>query len=233
MLMYHKVTENGPVDFLTIRVNDLEVQFRYLLSRNYTPVLLSDLVNTVLHGHPLPDNPVLITFDDGYRNNYTLLYPLLKKYGMKVAIFLVPSYLQKSIDLQDDEFLHLDDLHAMDPSLVEYGLHSFDHKSYRSLRSQELDLDIQYTKAWLLSKDIPFQPCLAYPYGACHKRNPLLKHSMANALRLNNIVLAFRIGNRLNPLPLKNQLLIQRLDIRGDAPFDKFVRLLHKGKSGL
>lgn len=231
--MYHKVTLHGPVDFLTIRANDLEVQFRYLQVRQYTPILLSDLVQYVVHGTPLPPNPVLITFDDGYRNNYTLLYPLLQQYNMKASIFLVPAYLQKTMDLQDEEYLHLSDLQAMDPSVVEYGLHSFDHKSYKSLGPRALDLDIQYTKAWLASKGIPFQPCLAYPYGACHKRNPFLKGSMSNTLRENDIVLAFRIGNRLNSLPLRNTMFIQRLDIRGDAPFDKFVRLLHQGRSGL
>ena len=233
VLMYHRVSNNGQKDGLTVAVNNLEEQFNYLLKEGYVPILLSDLVKYVRFGKPLPKRPVLITFDDGYRDNYTVMYPLLKKYGMKANIFLVPSFLQNEqepINGATDEYLHVSDINSMDHHLVEYGLHSFDHKNYKHLSPQELDHDIVKSKALLITMNIPFQPCLAFPYGAFPKRSPVKLHSFFSTLTDNKIALAFRIGNRLNSLPLRNPLLVQRLDVRGSDSFEKFVKLLRKGK---
>ncbi|WP_245843599.1 polysaccharide deacetylase family protein [Niastella vici] len=233
VLMYHKVSGNGDRDGLTVPANSLEAQFNYLLKQGYTPLLLSDLLNYTRTQTPLPQRPVLITFDDGYRDNFTVMYPLLKKYGMKANIFLVPAFLQpeQAHDHANNEYLQLSDIQAMDQQLVEYGLHSYDHKSYKKLTPDEINQDIIATKRLLQSMDISYQPCLAFPYGAFPKRNPVKRLQFYKTLAANDIELAFRIGNRLNRLPLRNPLLIQRLDIRGDDPFEKFVSLLRKGKN--
>ena len=232
VLMYHKVSGNGYHDYLTIPANRLEDQFDYLLKQGYSPILLSDLLNYIRFGASLPPKPVLITFDDGYRDNFTHMYPVLKKYGMKANIFLVPSFLQPENNAAG-EYLQVRDIQAMNERLVEYGLHSYDHKSYKKLSPAEINQDIVKSKAMLNTLHIPFQPCLAFPYGAFPKRNPIKLHQFYKTLSVNEIELAFRIGNRLNNLPLNNPLLIQRLDIRGDDPFEKFVTLLRKGKSKL
>jgi len=232
--MYHKVSDNGHKDYLTIPVNQLEAQFSYLLKEGYSPILLSELLKYVRSGKTLPSKPVVITFDDGYRDNYTVMYPLLKKYGIKANIFLVPTFLRQEHKPENsggEQYLQLSDIKAMDKQLVEFGLHSYDHKSYKTLTAEEVDTDIVKSKAMLITMNIPFQPCLAYPYGAFPKRNPVKLRKLFNTLTDNNIALAFQIGNRLNNVPLKDPLLIQRLDIRGDESFEKFVKLVKKGKS--
>jgi len=231
--MYHKISAEGVKDFLTVSSTELEEQFAYLQKQGYTPLLLSDLVDHIQQKKELPHNPVLISFDDGYRDNWTAMYPLLKKYGMKANIFLVASFLQQGdslIDKKGDEFLMVSDVLAMDPSLVEFGLHTYDHKSYKTLSSQEIKKDIEQTKLLLTSYRITFQSCLAFTYGAFPKRGGSERRQFFKTLAENNILIAFRIGNRLNPLPLKNPLLVQRLDIRGDTSITKFVRLLKRGK---
>ncbi len=234
VLMYHKISESGTGDFLTVPAAQLEEQFSFLKKQGFTPVLLSDLVAFTEQRQPLPSKPVLITFDDGYRNNYTVMYPLLEKYGMKANIFLVSAFLQHdgmSNDVRNDNYLSVYDIKAMDPQLVEYGLHSLDHKSYKELTPQQMDEDIVKSKAMLKRLGITFQPCLAFPFGAYPKRDVAKQYEFFETLRFNNISLAFRIGNRLNTLPLHNPLLVQRLDIRGDTSLDKFTRLLARGKT--
>src|SRR5437764_13161913 len=86
VLMYHKISDNGYNDYLTVPSTALEAQFKYLLQQGYSPVSFSDLVKHVRCGKTLPPKPVLITFDDGYRDNYAIMYPLLKKYGIKANI---------------------------------------------------------------------------------------------------------------------------------------------------
>lgn len=232
VLMYHKISNDGSYDGLTVTLAHLEKQFEILLKEEYSPILLSELVDFIQLGKPLPRKPVLITFDDGYRDNYTIMYPLLKKYGMKANIFLVPSFIRNTVETNDltDEYLHVNDIRNMNARLVEFGLHSYDHKSYRELSTEQIDEDIAKSKQLLHTLSIDFQPCFAFPYGAFPKKNPAKLQQLNHTLAEHNIVLAFRIGNRLNSLPLKNPLLVQRLDIRGEHSIEKFRKLLQRGK---
>ncbi|MCW3091210.1 MAG: polysaccharide deacetylase family protein [Ferruginibacter sp.] len=232
VLMYHSVSENGTEDDLTVQSLMLERQFHYLKRKEFTPVLLSQLVDFVLYKKPLPAKPVLITFDDGYRDNYTILYPILKQYGISANIFLVPSLIEETCcknNAASNQYLKLDDIASMDPSVIEFGLHSYDHRNLNELSPYELNDDITQSKSVLKTLNIPFQPCLAFPYGAYPKKRGK-SYEFFETLSRNKIVLAFRIGNRLNPMPLKNGLLIQRLNIKGGMSFKRFTRLVKNGK---
>ena len=73
-------------------------------------------------GEPLPEKPLLITFDDGYRSNYELLFPLLQAYQMK-AVVSIMVYMQ---DVSADNFLSWDMCREMaDSGLVEIGSHAY------------------------------------------------------------------------------------------------------------
>jgi len=231
--MYHKISGDGTRDFLTVSSIDFESHLAYLQADGYNTILLSDLSAYVHHNTPLPPRPVMLTFDDGYLDNFHVMYPLLKKYRMKANIFLVASFIDttgKPSGTSQEVYMSVTDIHAMDSHLVEFGLHSYDHKSYKSLSHQEISEDIDRTRQLLQQYRINFQQCLAFPYGAFPKTNAVKKRSFFNALKDSHILLAFRIGNRLNPLPARNPLLFQRIDIRGATPFDKFVQWVQKGK---
>lgn len=231
VLMYHKVSGNGTQDFLTVTAEQLSDQWKYLKSEGYSPILFSDLVKFVRMGTPLPPRPILLTFDDGYKDNFEVMYPILQHLDMKANIFLVPSYLDQQRTTADGTYLDLSEIKKMNPALVEYGLHSYDHKSYKKLSAAEISEDIRKTADWLRAEGISFQPCLAFPYGAYPKKNPVKHKTFIETLNLSGMVLAFRIGNRLNAMPLKKPLLVQRLDIRGDDSFEDFVKLVKKGKA--
>ena len=231
VLMYHKVSGNGEKDFLTVTTDQLSMQWKYLKNEGYSPVLFSDLVQFVQQGKALPPRPVLLTFDDGYKDNYEVMYPILQHLGMKANIFLVPGFLQQQMNAADGIYLDLAEIKRMNPSLVEYGLHSYEHQSYKTFSPEALHEDIRKTADWLRAQGIAIQPCLAFPYGAYPKRNPVKYKRFMEILEKSGMVLAFRIGNRLNAMPLKKPLLVQRLDIRGDDSFEDFVRLVKKGKA--
>lgn len=63
-----------------------EQDLKYLQDNGYHTIFLSELTDYFKNGKALPENPVLLTFDDGYYNNYTYAYPLLKKYHSKAVI---------------------------------------------------------------------------------------------------------------------------------------------------
>jgi len=232
--MYHKVSGTGVGDDMTMPVLLLERQFHYLKQEGYTTILMSELLDHVVNKTTLPARPLLITFDDGYADNYTHLYPLLQQYGFKATIFLVAAFVKNAVDRAADtnkEYLCLEEIRSMDPTVVEFGLHSYDHSNYDQLSTLELGYDIRQCKELLQSMDIPFQPCIAFPYGAYPRRDRPRQQSFFNTLQKKQVALAFRIGNRLNRLPFRNPLLIQRLDIKGNMSFEKFIKLIKNGKA--
>ena len=74
--------------------------------------------------YTLPPNSILITFDDGYKNNYTLAFPILKKYNMKATIFLNTKFIEK-----DETYLNWDEIREMyESGLIDFQLHTHSHQ---------------------------------------------------------------------------------------------------------
>ena len=76
VLMYHEVKYQNPGKDV-ILPEEMESDLRYLAREGYTTVHLSDILAYVFQGEPLPDKPILLTFDDGYGSNYRNLFPYL------------------------------------------------------------------------------------------------------------------------------------------------------------
>lgn len=119
VLMYHHVVPDGQAcNEMTVTAGRFERDLQWLADNGYHTILPRELAE----GRPIPERAVLITFDDGYRSNYTLAYPLLQKYQAKAAIAIMV-WMQ---DLQADAFLSWDMCREMTASgLVEIGSHGY------------------------------------------------------------------------------------------------------------
>ena len=87
IIMYHSILPD--LDFAgkyVLPPSVLEEDMRYLAARGYETITIADLLDYVDHGTPLPDKPVMLTFDDGYLNNCVYLPPLMEKYGMSAIV---------------------------------------------------------------------------------------------------------------------------------------------------
>lgn len=123
ILMYHHLipesAATGEFDGMTVTAERLEADLLWLRENGYETVLPRELAA----GEPLPEKPVMITFDDGYRSNYELLFPLLQKYQMKAAIAVIV----KNQDNNSANHLSWDMCREMTESgLVEIGSHTYD-----------------------------------------------------------------------------------------------------------
>ncbi len=87
IIMYHSILANPSRqgDYV-ITPDQFERDLQYLQTNGYTTVVMADLIAYVKEGVPLPDKAVVLTFDDGYYNNYHYAHPLLEQYGMKAVI---------------------------------------------------------------------------------------------------------------------------------------------------
>ncbi|WP_285413467.1 poly-beta-1,6-N-acetyl-D-glucosamine N-deacetylase PgaB [Variovorax sp. efr-133-TYG-130] len=79
--------------------------FAWLQYNGYHPVSLQQIVDARAGGKPLPSQPVLLTFDDGYRSAYTKVFPLLKRFNYPALFALVTSWL----DVPEGQLVHWGD----------------------------------------------------------------------------------------------------------------------------
>ncbi len=105
IIMYHGLLkeEKRQGQFI-ISPNLFEQDLRYLQENGYTTVVIADLIAYVQEGKPLPEKPVMLTFDDGYYNNYLYAFPLLKQYNCKMVLSPIGRY--------TDEYTQNKDTHA-------------------------------------------------------------------------------------------------------------------------
>jgi peptidoglycan/xylan/chitin deacetylase (PgdA/CDA1 family) len=104
ILMYHHVSDVPPgADRLrrdlTVTPDNFRAQLQYLADAGYHPVTLTDLYLYLTQGYPLPDKPVVLTFDDGYRDAYEIVFPILLDYGFPGTFFVLATPMhQESVD---------------------------------------------------------------------------------------------------------------------------------------
>lgn len=88
ILAFHKISNDTPIYLgLNTSVSSFESQMRYL-KRYYNLISLKKATQLIQNGERILDNTVVVTFDDGYKNNYTNAFPIIKKYDIPVTIFL-------------------------------------------------------------------------------------------------------------------------------------------------
>jgi peptidoglycan/xylan/chitin deacetylase (PgdA/CDA1 family) len=132
ILMYHHIGVPGPgTDAirrdLSVSPANFEAQLRYLIERGYEPITLESLVLYLQLGRPLPPKPVVLTFDDGFRDNYTNAYPLLKEYGFVGTFFVITGF----VDEGRPEYVSWAEIELMHANGMEIGSHTYTHPSLK------------------------------------------------------------------------------------------------------
>lgn len=104
IIMYHSILKNNPQNSpYIVSPQLLENDLIYLQDNGYTAVTVNDLINYVYDNKPLPEKPIILTFDDGHYNNLYYAYPLMKKYNMKMVISVVGEYSEKFSESDDSK----------------------------------------------------------------------------------------------------------------------------------
>lgn len=231
ILMYHNVSLSSTDSRgLTIAVETLDQHFAYLAKNGYQTFHFSELQN--YHSEKkLPKKSVIITFDDVYVNQLQLAYPLLKKHHLKATFFIPFKYVDgvDSWNSNSEKIMSVDQLKFLDESIVELGLHSYNHQNYTELTIDEIDSDFEQCKSYIRQYQLPVNNVLAYPFGKYPKRNPEQKNFF-KCLHKHQMAYGLRIGNRVNAFPFKNNYEVQRIDIKGEDTLAKFKLKLRFGK---
>ncbi len=141
IIMYHSILKSNKQKGKFIISPDIfESDLKYIKDNGYTTIVMKDLIDYVYENKELPDKPIMVTFDDGYYNNYLYAFPLLKQYNCKMVL----SPIGKQCDIYTENndrnanYAHCswDMLKEMkDSGLVEIQNHSYNmHTITRSRR---------------------------------------------------------------------------------------------------
>lgn len=182
ILMYHDVcTADTGLDDYTVSARQLEADLAALQAEGWTPVTLSAVISCAEGSGALPDRPVLLVFDDGYKSFLTTAYPLLCQYETPAVVSLIGQRVQGAQEGQPAYSAYLDwsDLRQLAESeWVEFQSHSDMLHQYTGRRgaarlpgesdaqyTQVLEADIQAMADLCTANGITLQPAFAYPYG--------------------------------------------------------------------
>lgn len=158
VLMYHSINENS-TNSLIIKPEEFAAEMKWLNDQGYTPLSLDELYGILTTGKNCPDKPVVITFDDGYRDNYDNAYPILKKYGFKATIFVITKYIDQP------DCLTTENIKEMFNNNIDFESHTDTHSELSTLnyaaQLKEL-VTSRYKLSALLGKGTEY---LCYPSG--------------------------------------------------------------------
>ncbi|NLD19921.1 MAG: polysaccharide deacetylase family protein [Clostridiales bacterium] len=173
VLMYHSLLKDPSRQNQYVVSPDLfEKDLKYIKDKGYTTVFMKDVIDYVEGKGKLPKKPIVITFDDGYYNNYYYAFPLLKKYNMKAVISVVGKMSDEFTNNPDENpnYSHLTWDHILEMHMSghwEIQNHSYDCHTYtdRNGVSQKKDETVTAYKDFLTSDIYHLQNKIAYVTG--------------------------------------------------------------------
>ena len=187
ILMYHRIVPDGtPLESsaIDLPLSLFHRQLRMLERWGFTSITFEDYRLALDEGIELPRRPVIITFDDGYRETYDLAFPVLKEFGMRAVVFVlgdrtmtandwdIPLGLPQSPLMSDSQIL---EMHAAG---FEIGSHSMTHPHLVRLSREEAWDQVSRSRMRLeIMLNSPVTT-FAYPYG---ELNDLVKSLVTEA----------------------------------------------------
>lgn len=156
ILLYHHVSPER--DMTPVR---FESQLRWIQDQGYSTLTMDDLVSGLQRTTRLPGKAIVITFDDGYLNNWLHAFPVLQKLQMKVVIYLVTD------KIGTEGFLSWEQVKAMTESgLVTIGSHTRSHRGFvRKKTYQNVDDELKTSKETIERELGVACRHLAWPWG--------------------------------------------------------------------
>jgi len=164
VLNYHQIN-NEDHNALTLSDTEFEAQMQYLYNSGYTAISPDQLVDYVQYGKKLPTNPILITFDDGYEDNYRMAYPILQKYHFTATIFIITDFAGKY-----GRYLTWEQIKEMSDNGLTFEDHTLSHILLTKASNEEVRAQLAQSKKaleWRLGKKVEY---LAYPGGEYDQR---------------------------------------------------------------
>lgn len=159
ILYYHSIMDE-PGNELRMPPEEFEEQMKYLSQNGYQVITLDQLYNALYNKGSLPAKPIAITFDDGYRDNFTNAFPIMQEYNFPGTAFMVSSY------IDGEGFLTTDQLKQLEAAGWTIGGHTVNHTDLSLVSVEDVKEELKNSRNHLESLLGHPLKYIAYPYGA-------------------------------------------------------------------
>lgn len=209
ILMYHHIRSyNNPQDAigtaLSVSPSKLDNQLKTLKDRGYQTISLSDFISHRYNRAFWRDKPkpIILTFDDGYLDNYENAFSILKKYDFTGTFFLITNY-----NGVNPGYMTKEQIGEMKEAGMEFGSHTLSHPDLRYLSPEELKRQLEVSK-----QDMKV---FCYPAG---KYNDEVKKAVRAAGYIAAVTIHNGIANQDSDL-----LELPRIRITNETDFEKLL----------
>jgi len=229
VLTYHRINDQLPEGELVVHPREFEIQMKFLnfYRKKFQIISMEEMIEYFVASSV--DNrkrkavrtKILITFDDGYRDNYTHAFPILKKHRFPAAVFLTTDYISTEYKKEryknapwSMDYLNYGEIKEMKASGIRFGAHTATHPHLREIDLDEAKKEIlkSYESVREISgnDNIPF----CYPYGEFNEE-------IKQIVKKCGFSCAFSVAPGIN---YRNQDLfeIKRIDVLGGDSFSSF-----------
>lgn len=164
VLMYHsierEVLPNGQLNELRVPKEAFREQMKYLKDNGFTTLTIEETYKFLATNEGVPEKSIVLTFDDGYVDNYTNAYPILKEFGFNATVFVITGVVDK-----DPAYMTSAQLKELEANGIEIHAHTVNHEKLSELPYEKQLSTLKESKEFverLLNKKAD---CIAYPYG--------------------------------------------------------------------
>jgi peptidoglycan/xylan/chitin deacetylase (PgdA/CDA1 family) len=162
ILMYHHVSSLPPKNILdyslTVKTRDFAAQMSYLAAKGYHPITLTDVFDNLYYRMPLPPHPIVLSFDDGYEDNFVYAFPILQQHHFVAEINIITGMI-------GGWYLTWNQIRQMNADGIEIGSHTIHHLSLASVFPVTAEKELAGSKATLEQQLGHFIQFFCYPSG--------------------------------------------------------------------
>ncbi|MFE2963486.1 polysaccharide deacetylase family protein [Streptomyces sp. NPDC059340] len=222
ILMYHSIAAapNDATRELSVGPEAFAEQMALLGDQGFTPVDTAALAASWRSGGPLPERPVLITFDDGYEGVHRHGLPVLAKHGFASTLFVSTGWIKGAYDTGGglDAMLSWAQVRELAAEQVEIGGHSHTHPQLDQLSDDALRFEVLRCKE-IIADELGTRPAsFAYPYGYSSRR-------VRQVVRETGFAQSLAVGNGL-ARRRQGPYALQRVTVRRTTGIEEFERLV-------
>ena len=209
ILVYHLISDEtyGEYEYLFVKEADFEAQLQEIRRLGYETVFADELE------YAKGEKIVVITFDDGYADNYRTALPLLKKYNMKATVFLVVGLIVTDGYLTEEQIFEM-----QESGHFRFGSHTVTHRKLDTLSIGDIEKELSESKTKIKAITGSDVCALAYPNGAYNNMVELLaeKHGYRYCYTTN-----------IPAEPYYENTRLPRSDVVRDMQWEKFIAIFN------
>jgi peptidoglycan/xylan/chitin deacetylase (PgdA/CDA1 family) len=222
ILMYHAIATdpNEATRELSVTPEAFAEQMEQIGDLGLTPVTTAQLAASWRSGRPLPERPVLVTFDDGYEGVHRHALPALAKHGFAATLFVSTAWLRGPHDNGDalDTMLDWPQVRELAAEGIEIGGHSHTHPQLDQLDDGSLRRELILCKEIVADQLGTVPASFAYPYGYSSRR-------VRERVRETGYAQALAVGNGL-ARRRQGPYALLRVTVRRSTGAEEFRRLI-------